>query len=363
MAQRGVPFPRPGARGSVSKMTRVPPLLLGCVVAFGCVVPDLLDDRPCPCASGWFCDVARSRCVPGAARDAAVTDASVARDAADDARTDAGRDPARRCWRRPDACSWDTAGFRFDEDPASNLGAVFGRMALLSPDACAVYYGLSGAVERRERAAAGAPFGDRIVLTALNQMGTTTQTATITPDGLEILFVTNRVATGEIYRSTRPTLSDGFSIPVRAEDLLTPGVTSIHYDPALSPDGLTFYFAPVIDGFQRLYAAERRVSGTAFEMPQEIDLAPLGLAPTVQAVYRPTVTSSGRVMLFGAVGTGRDLLYTTRAAPGAPWGRAAALPTGLFTTERLSDASVSPDGCEVLVRTETRLVHLVYVEP
>lgn len=47
-------------------------ILLG-LLAAGCVPPALdLGNRRCPCATGWSCDVATDRCVPGALADAAA---------------------------------------------------------------------------------------------------------------------------------------------------------------------------------------------------------------------------------------------------------------------------------------------------
>ena len=354
-----------------------------------------------------------------------------------DANVDAA-DPMRACWRRAERCSWATPGFTFQEI-GSNLGDVSGTRPTFSPDGCTVMYSdAAGDLYERRRPASMMPFGEPSEMRGLNDQGG--RSASVTPNGLEVLFKSD---SDEIFRSTRDIPVASWGPPARANDLLTPGVATTHFDPILAPDGLTVYFAPVLDGpgdtdcamqfgslpgYQLcaesatecemalethgtcaetcaaagrtcvtgydedtsacerlaevgcdttfitqicvcalgtldrvLFAADRSVPGVAFNPPR-----PLGLelpADVTTGAYTPSTTHDNLVLVFGTIGSRRDLMYSTRSEPGGSWSAARLVPTDLLTTITLFDAAVSPDGCELAVRAGGRTAHLVYVDP
>jgi hypothetical protein len=91
------------------------------------------------------------------------------------------------------------------------------------------------------RATTSTAFVQQRVLTELNFAGATSCWPTLSRDGLEIFFESNRSGRSLLYRSQRPTLSDPFTAPLPVLEL-NPGGTLEVGDPELSFDGTTLLF-------------------------------------------------------------------------------------------------------------------------
>jgi len=172
-----------------------------------------------------------------------------------------------------------------------------------------------------ERASRYLPFENvrnlRTINTAFNETA-----SYISPDGLQIYFVSNRNGTIQVFRADRPDLSASFGEPVHLSVLDIPGGYTSH--PALSSDGTTLYCQREMNGdrstrniFVSHLGPDYYVDGdrgsdsngglsldTAVATVQRaIDLAPegavIGLLP---GVYREVIDFGGKAITVQSIG-------------------------------------------------------------
>jgi hypothetical protein len=223
----------------------------------------------------------------------------------------------------------------------------------------------------------------------------------LSADERTLYFATRRDGIEEIYVSTRNTLADDFSNPVpfteanSAEDdtrfvessdgregfvvssrpgtlggadiflgsrndtsMPFSGFTSIplvntggdEFDPFLTADGLTLYFAPDARpdavGGQDVYVSVR--TGGTFSAG-----VPVPVINSTSGDFDPSVSANGRVIVFNSERTGTArIFYATRASSAVPFGTPLALPT-LLSEPAIIDPFMTLDGCSIYF-TSTR---------
>lgn len=348
---------------------------LGCA-ALGCTVtPDLFEGLPCPCPAEWTCDEAANVCVRGdrpdagtdagleAGLDAAVDDAAV--DGATDAGPSGPPPPlATTCWVRSTGCDWSVDGFTLvDELGTDRFVDGEARNATFSPDACEIYYARRGDIYRVTRTGPRAPFGTEEEVSAFNGAATTVEAPSLSPDGLEAFVASDDgvTLTRAVFRSRRSTPTGAWG-PLERMTALSP-TEWVTWEPRLAPHGRRLYYAPD-NGVQFIHVSERATLGEDFPAPTRVTLVGL------EAGYdsnRPSVTHDERLLvgvqqqhLEMATRTG---FYATRADWRGAWSRTRPLPATISLAS-VGDLAVSPDGCEVLVRSQLgTATTLHYVDP
>ena len=95
------------------------------------------------------------------------------------------------------------------------------------------------------RRAIGEPFTDVTVLTLLNTPGPDAHPA-LSPDGLTLYYASHRTGASQIFKTTRSSRDDQFGPPEHLSVFDTPNGSSQY--PCISADGETFYYAVWPDG-------------------------------------------------------------------------------------------------------------------
>lgn len=321
-------------------------LLLGALIAAsasGCVVPgDTLEGKECPCAegSGWVCNRLTNLCEAGPA---------------------AAPPPVpTTCWVRAEGCDWsDPTAFTFEPDDGSGLGDVSRADNVgFSPDACTLYYDASRELRHARRASADAPFEDQGALPGLEQAGTEQTSASITPDGLQLFFARGRAGEWvEVERATRADVESAWGPSTRVDGLSFSGVDN--WDGLLAPHGLRYYWSPARPGGQDVFVASRAALEDDFDVGVRVDeLA----GPGNQAEV--AVTADDRVVTFVSnapeLGGEHAVVYATRERWGEPFGPIRAVPGALLAEATEFETTVSPDGCELLIQRDGRVLRLLY---
>ncbi len=359
--------------------------LMVCVSLVGCTTPtDLLDDKPCPCVSGFVCDTVTNRCLPegtdaGHSRDSgtdvgadAGPDGAVS-DSGPDAPTDAGFDAdlppsvSTACWRRPTGCDWSSPSMRLVEVPDSAFASL-GNISnpTFAPDGCGIYYSLFESGEpnlwRTRRASADAAFGTSVALSELNSDAADYK-ATISPDGLEIFLSTTRGGAdrrARLFRSRRGSATAAWPPPQPADEFEIAGHNL--YDPALSPNGLRFYYAPGTAEAQLLHEAQRAEVGDPFDPPNPLDPGDLGFLEGGTTFAEPVSNFDDTLLVYVVAfeDGGKELFFSHRNSWHDTWAGHQTVPLGDGAGE-VQDMGLSPDACELVVRfTGGDLVHYVY---
>ncbi|AKF08983.1 hypothetical protein [Sandaracinus amylolyticus] len=333
-------------------------ILAALALCVGCSVgPDLLEGLPCPCADGWQCDEAAGICIRGA-HDGGV----------DPPRDGATPEPpaplATTCWVRPEGCDWSREGFtlvdQFGDDRFTDGEA---RNATFSPDGCSVYYSLRGDIYRVTRSGPREPYGAPEPIASVNGATAYLDAPSLSPDALELFVASDEGVSGtrSVLRAARGTATSAWG-PLEEVTALSPPAL-VTWEPRLAPHGLRLYYAPD-DGVQFIHVGERDALGRDFAPPTRVVIE--GLEPGYDT-NRPSVTHDERVLVGvqqrHADEPTRIGFYVTRSDWNAAWRRAQPLPSSV-SLARVGDLSVSPDGCEVLVRSQlSTATTLSYVDP
>ena len=186
----------------------------------------------------------------------------------------------------------------------------------------------------------------------------------VSPDGLELYFMSNHPASGfgstslfDLFASKRASANDPWGEPVN----LGPSVNSdaIDQGPCLSADELTLVFSSNRDGGQGrtdLWMCRRASPGEPFA-------APVNLGPTVNfttADDRPCLSADGLMLIFesigprpGGMGHG-DLWSCSRASPSESFGEPSNMGAPLNSGAIEGDPALSADGLTLVFRRRGR---------
>ena len=239
--------------------------------------------------------------------------------------------------------------------PTVNSSALDGGPAL-SPDGLTLFFvsdrqGGQGKWDlwMSTRAALNAPWGEPVNLGPTVNSSSPEFSPALSPDGLTLFFSASRSGgQGEVdlCMSTRAALSAPWGEPVN----LGPTVNSSakDADPALSPDGLTLFFASGRQDGQGGWDVMDLCMSTRAALSSPWG-EPVNLGPTVNSSVSntgPALSPDGLTLFFASCRQGGfDLWMSTRAALNAPWGEPVNLgPTVNSSSSPEFSPALSPDG-------------------
>ena len=183
-------------------------------------------------------------------------------------------------------------------------------------------------------------FGPGTLITEISDPAAGDDDPTLSADLLEIYFDSNRGGSGDIWTSTRPTVSDAWAPPTRVAELST---ADSETTPMLAPDGLTIYIASSRPGglgnssIWRSTRTTRTAPWTAPVYVAALDSVDSDNAPTVDAAMLHMLFSSQRA------GGASDLYKSSRATPTSNWDPPTPV-TELNTADSDSNPHLSPNG-------------------
>jgi hypothetical protein len=137
---------------------------------------------------------------------------------------------------------------------------------------------------------------------------------TISADGLELYFISDRDGTRRIYMATRYSTADSWGFPVAVTALW--GIAgNVDNGPELSHDGLTLWFSRTyLDQPPRLYVAMRAIRSLGWSRPTQVsELADVD-------VESPHVSRDGLSLYFSNASSGNsDIYIATRPSLADTW--------------------------------------------
>lgn len=182
-------------------------------------------------------------------------------------------------------------------------------------------------IATRDDAQASTPFANETAITQFNTTFDETD-ASLTEDGLVVVFKSNRSGAARAYQSERANRAVAFLTPVMVPGLESTAINGLD----ISPDGLTLYF----DDNVSFAAASRTSRAAPFGNIQRFSLD--------HAAY-PSVSPDGLELYYNAAG----IVRRTRASTSDPFdgGTAAVVDDGG------SDADLTSDGSTLIFRGGT----------
>lgn len=186
--------------------------------------------------------------------------------------------------------------------------------------------------------AATQPFAPPTLLLAVNDSDDDID-ITLSPDELELLFVSDRAGNLDIWRARRTSIGAAWSAPVTASELNS---TSVETDPELSVDGLTVLFSTQRSPSQRndIWRATRTSTALPFGTPAR--LAELS-ASGDECCAVMTADELHAVFAGQPLGSDIKLYVSSRSSIASTWG-APALLAEVDTGSQESNPFLTPDG-------------------
>lgn len=184
-------------------------------------------------------------------------------------------------------------------------------------------------------------FGPPVLLAGINDGGEDVD-LTLSPDELELLFVSGRGGNQDVWRARRTSIGAAWSAPMLASELAS---ASVETDPELSADGLTVLFSSQRSPSQRndIWFATRASTAQPFGTPAR--LAELsGSGDECCAVM--TADQLHVVFAGQPLGSNIDLYVSSRSSVAATWGTPVRA-TELDTSSQESNPYLTPDGLTV----------------
>jgi Tol biopolymer transport system component len=167
----------------------------------------------------------------------------------------------------------------------------------------------------------------------------------ISTDGLELYFNSDRSGNYDIWVTRRATKGDTWEEPVK----LGPTVNTSHRDgsPSISANGLSLYFASDRHGGHGRWD----IWVTTRETKADYWSIPINIGPSVNTSDEdrgPSVSADGRTLYFCSNRTGSsgpyDLWATSRITTNDPWGEPVNLGPAINSPAVDASPSISPDG-------------------
>ncbi|MGE0787683.1 MAG: TolB family protein [Sandaracinaceae bacterium] len=166
--------------------------------------------------------------------------------------------------------------------------------------------------------------------------------AWISPDALELWFVSDRRGQFDVYRTTRPDRMSGFDPPDPVEDLNT---MDDEDDIELSADRLELYFARGVRGVYTLYVARRESRDEPFGTP-----IALAINRPAQAHIEPALSGDDLELVYSqdaVVGSGIDFFRSVRPRRDADFEVGERIEELSGMDEQQCCPGLSPDGLEI----------------
>jgi len=188
-------------------------------------------------------------------------------------------------------------------------------------------------------------FGEAVNLGQTVNSGASDWGPSISPDGLELYFESDRSGGSgreDLWVSTRATTEDDWGVPVNLGQ--TVNTVAEEWGPSISGDGLELYFTsnrPGGSGGQDLWVTRRATTDEPWDTP-------VNLGSTVnsssQEIY-PCISADGLELYFNSDQTDWNLGVTRRATTDDPWGTPVNLDPGFY----VGWPSISADGRTLLL--------------
>ena len=175
---------------------------------------------------------------------------------------------------------------------------------------------------------------------AVVELNTTGDDATpdVSRDGLTLYWAAPGAAgVKDLWFSSRPDRASPWGARQRIVELAS---AADEAGPALTPDGLTIYFARDPSGTDDIYTSTRASTSAAWGTP--VQLVELGGAGVLDS--EPFVNGSNTLLLFYSARSGNnDLWFARRASPALPWCPPSPLAELNTTANPEADPWLSPD--------------------
>jgi hypothetical protein len=250
-----------------------------------------------------------------------------------DALADAVPDRADRCWDL-----WHAGSVEFDTPELVPIAMRQGNPSLLT-DGRTLYVSQQATtidLFSATRNDGDSPWGLATSATDLNSP-TADRRVTLTGDGLTAIVSTDRGGSNDLWSATRASTADMFG-PLSTTLLANVNAAStFKYDPELTEDGLTLYYAPGSATTSMLSMSQRTMATELFGPPIAID--PLRINASQGS---PTISPDELVIAFSSAS---DLHYSTRLDRGTPFSSPNPIPVNTASDE--SDVELSANGCEL----------------
>jgi Tol biopolymer transport system component len=175
------------------------------------------------------------------------------------------------------------------------------------------------------------PFGNVTPIASLNS-GSTDVDPSLTADGLQLFFCSNRGGGFDIYVSERAAVGDPWPAPSVVGVVST---ANIEINPAISADGRTLYFTRNSNIFQ----ATRATPNDAFAAATAITELNTGSQQTVGSISPDELTMT----FFSNRQGGNDIFIASRADLLSPW-TVVAVPGAINSNKAEVDSFLSADG-------------------
>ena len=171
----------------------------------------------------------------------------------------------------------------------------------------------------------------------------TDSNASLTGDGLELWFDSDRTGSACVFVATRATTADSWGVPVRQDQLC---LANQIVGPYITPDGLSLLYNTVVDGHGEgdLGIAERATRGATF---------PPGASLGLSGGNGFGVLSRDRLTIYfeSTVGVRIELHQATRATTAAAFGPITPI-AELDTIANNEDVSVTDDEAELFFASD-----------
>ncbi len=189
------------------------------------------------------------------------------------------------------------------------------------------------------------PWSEPQPVTVLNEVGAFDDDPSFTADLLELYFNSDREGGTDIFVSTRSAASEPWGTPLLVAALSSAGPDT---NPVVAPDGLTLWISARRDGQDvndnDIYVATRADRDSAWQTP----VLESGVNVTGPGEYPCAVSSDGLTFVFERA---HDLYVATRTSVSSPWSGATAI-AELNTDDSERQAWLAPDGLTLYFDTD-----------
>lgn len=214
----------------------------------------------------------------------------------------------------------------------------------VTSDGKVIYFDRGQDFFRATRQSAQQPFDPPVLVSELRTDQNESRISTTADDQLAV-FASARTGTIGLLDLWQATRGAGNTFGTPSAMLLEAlNDTNNQFDPELTPDGLSLYWAPAIEGTQRIHRAARALITGPFK--DETVLATD--VPGYASYFDPSISPDQRVLVFAAqpamVSAAGDLFFVTRASAAVPFGTPIEV-QGINTDFHEGDSELSADGC------------------
>jgi Tol biopolymer transport system component len=161
--------------------------------------------------------------------------------------------------------------------------------------------------------------------------------ATVSSDGLTLLFASDRDGDFDLYISTRNSVTDAWGPASNMGDTINSA--DLDSGPSLTEDGLTLVFfsdRPGGSGATDIYMSTRASTADAWSSPTNLGATVNSAAPE----GAPDISCDGLRIYFHAIS---DIAMTERSSLTAPWSTPTIIPTPVSTADNEITPSISAD--------------------